>query len=271
MSFYKKLSCANDRYKVIQINECHVGRLKDELRKKLAEICYGIRKPLINSDDYVLSVVCSNMVDVLENKTTEQKFGIIGELLMYLVVPDLLLDRKFESISLLMSLTDKNIKHGFDLNFYEGSCKKIWYGEVKSGTEANRVKLIGRAKKGLVEYFNNLQASGKKNTRSRWEAAKNEVFAKYYDKKGIPLSRLLDSSRTTIERGEGGKNAVMMVVEFGRDITSSKELLNCSDIELKIKQIEKVGCFDDFIIVAVHKKVYEDIIEFFKEEGSKNE
>lgn len=271
MSFYKEYQGGETKYKIVGIEEQNLPELECELRRKLVQICHGIKKPKNCPEEYSYRKVCSNMVDILNSKTDRQKYGLIGELLMHLVVPEILSDRQFESISLLASLTDRNVKHGFDLNFYEAPCKKIWYGEVKSGVGISRVKLIDRAKKGLLDYFDGLLASGLDNTSSRWEAAKNEVLVKYYDdRKGIKLFELLSSSKNSIERNDGGKNAIMMAVVYGKEIGSS-ELLDFSDVEETLKKYIERALFDDLVIVVVHKKIYDDIIKFLEKERLEDE
>lgn len=145
--------------------------------------------------------------------------------------------------------------------------KKIWYGEVKSGLveKSNRRELINRAHKGLKNYFDNIMSKKEISTRHRWEAAKAEVAVMFASEKKIELTKLLSSSRNMISQRKGSnRNAILMAVNFGDfayDITDIKDIIR------KIDDIKKTGCFDYFIIICIHRKMFDDIIDFLGVEG----
>lgn len=254
------------KYRILKIDDHHFEDLKEMIKNQLAEVCYGVEPIAIEPDEYTYHAACRQIHKNLLRYKDEAKYGLIGELLMHILVPNYL-DFSAESISRIFALQNQNIKQGFDLNFYDKGRKKIWYGEVKSGLveKTNREELINRASKGLKNYFDNIMSEGQASTRYRWEAAKAEVAVIFASEKKIELTKLLSNSRNMVYQREGtNRNAILMAVNFGDfayDITDTKDIIR------KIDGIKKTECFDNFIIICIHRKMFDDIIDFLGVEG----
>ena len=271
MSLSDDILCVKDeyghvKYRILKIDDHHFEDLKEMIKNQLAEVCYGAEPIAIEPDEYTYHAACRQMYENLMRYSDKGRYGVIGELLMHILAPKYL-DFSAESISRIFALQNQNIKQGFDLNFYDKGCKKIWYGEVKSGLAGknNRRELINKAHKGLKNYFDNIMSKKEISTRHRWEAAKAEAAVMFASEKKIELTKLLSSSRNMISQRKGSnRNAILMAVNFGDfayDITDAKDIIR------KIDGIKKTECFDDFIIICIHRKMFDDIIDFLGIEG----
>lgn len=271
MSLPDDVLCVKDehdhvKYRILKIDDHHFEDLKEMIKNQLAEVCYGVEPIAIEPDEYTYHAACRQIHKNLLRYKDEAKYGLIGELLMHILAPNYL-DFSAESISRIFALQNQNIKQGFDLIFYDKDCKKIWYGEVKSGLvgKANRRELINKASNSLKSYFDNIMAEGNDSTQYIWEAAKAEVAVMFASEKKIELTKLLSSSRNMISQRKGSnRNAILMAVNFGDfayDITDIKDIIR------KIDDIKKTGRFDNFIIICIHRKMFDDIIDFLGFEG----
>lgn len=252
------------KYKVLKVGSEHVNELHDLIRVRLAEICYGTERINIEPDEYTYKVACVQLSNNLARYKETMQYGLIGELLMHVLAPHFL-EFEVESMSVILSLQNQNIKPGFDLNFYESANKKIWYGEVKSGLAATeRQELVERARDGLRVFFDNINTTGKKATRYRWEAAKVEVATIFAQKKKVNLTKLLTSDRSLIALGDRGRrNAILMAVSFGEE----GYLHEAADIEDSIERIDGLNNFDEYFVICMHHAAFIDIIRFLESEG----
>lgn len=256
---------AGHKYKVLRIAQEHLPELQNLLRSQLSNICYGPERVNIEPDEYTYRAACRQLHANLDRYDEVKKYGLVGELLMHILAPQLL-GFNAESMSTLLALQNQNVKPGFDLNFHDKDEKKIWYGEVKSGLNLeDRKVLIARARDGLRNYFNNIGSTGEKSTHYRWEAAKSEVAVMFASEDRVTLTQLLTSDRSSIQRNDGKRrNAILMTVNFGDD---SYDIDGDQDINDSITSLERMGCFDDYLVISSHKRTFDDIIDFLKNEG----
>lgn len=258
------------KYKVIKIAQENLPDLKELIKGCLADVCFGAEGVRIEPDVYTYTHACRQLSSNLDRYDEVKRYGVIGELLMHVLVPRML-DFDAESMSRVFALQNQNVKPGFDLNFHDRNQKKIWYGEVKSGlNHEDRRELITRARDGLRSYFDNIDSTeANKSTSYRWDAAKNEVAVIFASEKRVTLSQLLTSDRASIGANSGKRrNAILMTVNFG---DNSYELSTTQDIEDSITNLERLNCFDDYLIINTHKKTFDDIIDFLKNEGQCDE
>lgn len=66
------------------------------------------------------------------------------------------------------------------------------------------------------------------------------------------------------QREGTNRNAILMAVNFGNfdDNTADTQ-----DVIRRIDIIKKTECFDDFIIICIHRRIFDDIIAFLGGEG----
>lgn len=250
-------------FAVTYLSDDHTEWIKQQLKNKLIEICYGNVKPNMFPDEYTYHKVCKHIADILATEVEIHKYGIVAEIIMHLLAPKMI-TFKVNPLSMLLSLQDQNIKHGFDINFYDTKRKRIWYGEVKSGYDQTRDELIVRARDGLRTYFDNID-SVKANTEYRWEAAKNEAFIMLCGDKSLSnILKLYTTNKNDIRNKTNHKrNAILMTVNFG-EINHPEAH---DDIKKQLKNIKAKKYFDNCIILSASKEQFEDIIDYLKQEG----
>lgn len=253
----------DDKYAVIYLDDRHMDWIKKLIRDKLIEICYGSNKIRLAPDRYTYHKACQHLADQLASRQNIHKYAVVAEIIMHLIAPKML-SFPAKSLSVILSLQDQNIKHGFDLNFYNEAENRIWYGEVKSGYNQERKTLIARARDDLRAYFDNLGSTGKESTEYRWEAAVNEAAVMFNDNDFNSIINLYTTDEEDIKNKNNKKrNALIMVVNFG--LCDHPE--NHADIENHINIITKRHYFDKCTILSILKQQFEDIILFLTQEG----
>lgn len=262
--FFEELTPRQDGYRVVRILPEHFDCLCSAIRSGLLEICYG--RDLVYQDPEFLTYkhACQEIDNMLNNMPDTSKMGCLGELIMHLVVPRVF-GSTINPLSRLLSMSGRNIKHGFDLNYYEDKTHAIWYGEVKSGNNQKRRALMERARNGLKEYFLGINKSGSASTKKKWEVALNEINALYseHDKKRRELVSFLRKSRLDISNGVS-RNALIMVVNFGE---CDSDFESVDDIEKELTKIESECTFDKCLIISARRELFADILEFIANEG----
>ena len=262
--FFEELIPRQDNYRVVRILPEHFDCLCSAIRSDLQEICYGKGVVCQDPELFTYKHACQEMSCMLNNMPETNKVGCLGELIMHLVVPEVF-GSTVNSLSRLLSMSDRNIKHGFDLNFCEDKTHTIWYGEVKSGNDQNRKVLMRRARDGLNRYFLGISKPGSASTIKKWEVALNEINALYmeHNKKRKDLVSLLTKSRRDILDGTS-RNALIMVVNFGK---CDNEFEFVDDIESELSKIKSEKTFDRCLIIYVRRELFVDVLDFITDEG----
>lgn len=263
--FYKEYDTGIKGAKVFVIEKEHISELEREIKAKIETICYGEEQRRGITDEKSYKRTCRELALRL-NKWNATKprvaYGTIAEMLMHLVVPRIF--GNFSSISVLLASHDRDVKHGFDLNFFNSYTGEIWFGEVKSSTTKSRSSLIEKAKNGLLSFFSKVNENGTENTGNRWDAAIAEATAQASSGKIIKIKQLLTDSRNRlIETGEK-QNAILMTMNYSN---STFPLDDFDDIFGKIKRYGEEKLFRKIIVISATKEVYDDIISFITEEG----
>lgn len=254
----------SSEYSVTHLEDCHMDWLKKMLKDKLLEICYGSNKVNLVPNRYTYHKACQHIAEQLDSQQDIHRYAIVAEIIMHLIAPEML-PFSAKSLSVILSLQDQNIKHGFDLNFYDEKENRIWYGEVKSGNSQKRETLITRARNDIRIYFDNIGSTKKRNTEYTWEAAINEAAVIFNTNDFANIIALYAADEEDIKNKNNGKrSALIMVVNFG----SCNHPKNHADIKKHIEIIRKEHYFDRCIILSVLKKQFEDIIFFLKQEGT---
>lgn len=263
--FYEELAPRHDGYRVVRISPEHFGALCEAIRLDLLEICYGKDRVGLDPKLQTYKYACREISNMLNGMEDKKKIGCIGELIMHLIVPEVF-GSKIEPLSVLLSMSDCNIKHGFDLNYYQYDNSSIWYGEVKSGIDQERKKLIKRAEKGLGGYFTGLNKTGKENTQKKWDVALNEMTLMFFahQKKLMNLTHIFNKSRNDVADGVS-RNALIMVVNFG---VCDTDFRNTEDIEEELKNIKTNNIFDNCLIISARRELFTDILGFLAQEGN---
>lgn len=105
--------------------------IKDTLKKRLVEYCYGRVKAAEDPDYYSLDTTLEEFFKLYDTKSEETQLDIAGELVVHLLVPHG--HEQLMSAALCLNNEERAIKRGFDPTFYDDHHDGLWRGEVKSG------------------------------------------------------------------------------------------------------------------------------------------
>ena len=263
--FFNELKPRGEAYRVVEILPEHYAQLCKAIRQELQIICFGGYITTLDPKRSTYKKACRRVFSMLDCNDENRKIGIIGELLMHLVVPKVF-GSEIESVSRLLSLQDKNIKHGFDLNYFDNDSKMIWYGETKSGgTGIKRNNLILRAKNGLKKYLLNVDNGKEDDTDAVWDALVIESMAIFGSgsSKYQVFTECLFADRDSAAKSQS-KNALLMVVNFGE---SENKLEEIQDIQDQLMKIEESHVFNKCLIISAKKDLYDDIFSFIEGEA----
>lgn len=174
--------------------------IKDRLRLKLVDYCYGRVKAAEDPDYYSLDTTIREFFKLYDTKSDETRLGIAGELIVHLLVPHG--HEQLVSAALYLNKEESAIKKGFDLTFYDGRDGGLWYGEVKAGrvnddqTADTKVKdLIGLAERSLHDMFT------KDIRKKRWDAALIDADATLQGVEAKSVKQLLRADFKTVNGG----------------------------------------------------------------------
>ena len=262
--FFKELTPRNDGYRVVEVLSEHFEYLCEAIRKELQEVCFG---KYIAKNKYAFSTykdACEEITRMLDRKGDSKKIGFVGELLMHLIVPHVF-GFRVESASVLLSMSNINIKHGFDINYLDYDNETIWYGETKSTASRKRKEIIKDAKDDLCDYFFGINGTAYENTRKKWRTALTEAMLVYNAEpdKLAYFNRIFDKSKCEILKGHS-RNALLMVVNFGE---SKNNLEDTQDIEAALSAIRRDNIFDKCLIISVGRELFLDILDFIEMEA----
>lgn len=263
--FFNELEPHEKEYRVVEILPEHFEHLCEAIRNELQLICFGEYFTVISPRHSTYKEACKRLIFMLNRKDENRKIGVIGELLMHLIVPKVF-GREVESVSRLLSMQDKNIKHGFDLNYFDSANKSIWYGETKAGSHTDRKDLILRAKNGLKKYFFNVDSDKENDTNAVWDAFLIESMTIFdAGSNGFQtFKNCLLSDRDNVSKG-CLLNALLMVVNFGE---FENELEEIEDIKNQLNMIKRERLFNECLIISARRKLYDDIIGFIESEAN---
>ncbi|MCD6459329.1 DUF1837 domain-containing protein, partial [bacterium] len=139
---------------------CYIENFSKEiqgiLKEKLSKICHGSEQ-VDESEYYSYNNTVKQFYARYQNKTPDQKKGLMGELLTNLLFDELL--TSFKLVSIFFNKEELSLKKGFDLVFVNLSDKTAWYSEVKSGhcnascVTEKTVTLLNTAKNDIKNKF----------------------------------------------------------------------------------------------------------------------
>lgn len=132
--------------------------LKNVIRARLSEICYGAAKASRTSVIYSYEKTLTAFLDKFDTKSADTQKGMIGELLTHVLF--LHYEDEFRAASPFFNMEEDSIKKGFDLVLHHKGTSEIWFVEVKAGecgveTSINKLGgLLSLAKNGLKTALN---------------------------------------------------------------------------------------------------------------------
>lgn len=245
--------------------ESFSDEFKNIIRNTLAEISLG--KAFIGDDDFQMYGYKPTLKEFLkryETKDEDTRKGMIGELIANILIRCYI--QTLDCVSIFFNKEERSIKKGYDIVYYDTENHKIWYSEVKSGTNDANQHPNYASKTLLKRAYNDISDKFKEKRDTLWHNAVRDAMLVIEDKKVCKnISSLLNKDLSdNLNHNKTNYNAILISVLF----YSTKILIDYEEIYLFCEKVAKTQCFEDVLVFAIHKNTYTEIEKFLKEENN---
>jgi hypothetical protein len=235
--------------------------LKDSIRTRLSEICYGsvIARTPSRQSDYKFTIAA--FFERYDNKTSRQKKGIIGELLTHALVREYL--ESLQPASILFNKEERSMRKGFDLVFFESLDETVWYCEVKSGgllrrneaPTARTLNLLSAACADLTDKLEN-------GPQSVWDSVVFDSNLTIDEAVRPLLRRILDDDAPSVRDNDFSAAAILVSVVY------ASPAIEVVYDDVVGYHVETSGeeIFDNLIVISVQKETISRVEEFLRGE-----
>jgi hypothetical protein len=239
------------------------SELKDYLRSRLAEICWGptVHGRKLRTHSY--SQTMKSFWNRISTHSDNTKIGMVGELLTHLFLSDSRLG--FSSVNRFFNLEERSIKKGFDLVLSREGDEELAFVEVKSSaskhinSSTQILSLLKTADTDICGKLNN-------PPENLWDNALNHCRSALRGDLRDRIEAILEDLRDDAleSPSSDGYNVVLSGVSFSG--ATSFCLLN--ELSEKVKEFEGWGAYKSINFFATQKPTYQAIIKFIEEEAN---
>lgn len=254
---------------VLYFIESLSDELKQEIRRRLVEVCYGADQAQSKSKIYSYKATVKEFVKRYKTNndaSEDRKKGMIGELLVHVVLE---IEGRFTTASPFFNMEERSFKKGFDVSLFEADTGELWVAEVKSGKiqkqQANAssaiVGLINTAKNDLKGRLN------EQNTRlwlNAINAAKVSISNGCNQKDAVV--KLLEQCADDAVDGNNSSNTFNVVLA-GTLFHPLSELMNASKVGQKHTKVVSEKLFKKVFVMATQKGTFEAVYDFLESEA----
>ncbi|WP_132247226.1 Hachiman antiphage defense system protein HamA [Primorskyibacter sedentarius] len=237
--------------------------LKNVIRARLSEICYGAAKASRTSVIYSYEKTLTAFLDKFDTKSADTQKGMIGELLTHVLF--LHYEDEFRAASPFFNMEEDSIKKGFDLVLHHKGTSEIWFVEVKAGecgveTSINKLGgLLSLAKNGLKTALNS-------ERHTLWQNAVNGASLVIQDS-GLKsqIETLLESFNEKAVAGKSASqdyNAVLVAVCF----SGGQAFATGAEFEGRHTTQKDMNEFRDLMSIALQKDTIQSVVDFLRSE-----
>ena len=237
--------------------------LKDVIRARLSEICYGAAKSSRKSVLYSYKKTLTAFFEKFDTKSADTQKGMIGELLTHVLF--LHFENEFHAVSPYFNMEEDSIKKGFDLVLHHEATSEVWFVEVKAGECGNKASIqkLGNL---LSLAKNGLKTALCSDRHTLWQNAVNGASLVIRDKSlKTQVERLLESYNEKAVDGESAStdyNAVLVAVSFtgARPFATGVEFAGKHATQKDMKE------FKDLMSIAIQKDTIQSVTDFLRSE-----
>ena len=257
----------HDNY-VLYFIENISDELKQEIRNRLATICYGVEQTQSNCGIYSYEETVKDFIHrykTQKDKSESRKKGMIGELLAHIILE---LEGKYSTASPFFNMEESSFKKGFDIVLFEEDSKELWITETKSGEIQKKQKNANSAVSGLINTAKkDLKKRLNSNEKKLWLNALNaaRIYMSNSDhQKQVVLQLLGEISNNVVKQTTSSNqfNVVLSSVLF-HPLSDSMEN---KAIEKKYSDVVKEKLFNKTFIIAIQKNTYTAVYNFLESE-----
>lgn len=240
---------------------------KSAIRSHLSAVCHGPADAASGRMMYCYKNTLTEFIKRYENKTDEQKKGMIGELLLHILLLELL--DNYEVNSPFFNVEERNVKKGFDVVLNKKGTTELWLAEVKSGelhtgknSSQTVVDLINTAQNDLNSRLNG-------DSNSLWlnaiHGAKIAIQESRDDRAAI-ISILEDNGdrASSSNLSSNDFNVILVGTLFSTLIDSIQE----AKVSEKHTRVVNNNYFNNVYLIAIQKETYWAVYNFLKSESS---
>lgn len=237
--------------------------LKEVIRSRLSEICYGAAKASRKTILYSFETTLTAFLEKFETKSAETQKGMIGELLTHVLF--LHYEDEFRAASPFFNMEEDSIKKGFDLVLHRQASGEIWFVEVKAGecgieTSINKLgSLLSLAKNDLKTALNSERST-------LWQNAVNGASL-VLQSSGLKsqIEALLENYNEKAVAGETAStdfNAILVAVCFSED----QAFATGAEFEGRHITQKNMNEFRDLMSIGLQKNTMQSVIDFLRGE-----
>lgn len=238
--------------------------LKEVIRGRLSEICYGAAKASRNSNLYSYQRTLSAFFERFDSKPPNTQKGMIGELLTHMLF--LHYESDFRSASAYFNLEENSIKKGFDLVLHNNETSQIWFVEVKAGEcgQKTSIQKLG----GLLSLAkNDLKTALDSERNTLWQNAINGATVVVNETSlKAQIETLLENYNEQASLGKSTSenyNAILVAVSF----SGFQTFATGGEFEHRHQNQKNLNEFQQLMSVALQKDTLESVVNFLRSEA----
>lgn len=243
--------------------------LKQEIRSRLVEVCFGGDQAKSESKIYSYKATVKEFVrryKSSEDASEDRKKGMIGELLVHIVLE---IEGRFNTASPFFNMEERSFKKGFDISLYEEATQDLWIAEVKSGKKQKNQSNASSAIVGLI------------NT------AKNDLKKRLNGQNSNLWLNAINAARVSMSSGTHQKDAVIKLLEkYADDMVDGNsksetfnvvlaatlfhplyDSMNADNIRKKYIKVINEKLFKKVFVMAIQKETFEKVYDFLENEA----
>lgn len=242
---------------------CYIENFSSELKEKIREMLGSIWHGAVDATErpqFSYKNTIKRFLERYNQKTSNTKKGMIGELLTHLLIPQYL---NLKAISIMKNKEENSIRKGFDI-VYSDNEDLFWYCEVKSGGDTNTIEDINKKNKELLSKAKeDIKDHAMGDRATLWDSVLIDVNSTVFNAdRQLDIKKLLDSHHPDTENRKLDRNVVLSSVLYkSLDAKISQEDLKT----YKIK-VDSENVFVGLIIFSIQKETYIKIENFLAQE-----
>lgn len=233
----------------------------DLIKKNISNICHGVGLADKGLEIHKEKLTLLQFSERYENKSDNQKKGIIGELLTHTLIHEYMTDH--EVVSPFFNQEEKSQRKGFDVLVAGKNDKELWITEVKSGENKKGDDATRKAIEFSRKAMKDLEERLAENNSTYWMNAINSVrnaTSETADHKNS-LMRILDGHACKAQTGDPtpkDANVILSSVLF----FNPKENIDKDKI---IEERSSIKSFKKTLVMSIQKETYQKVAECIDE------
>lgn len=247
----------------------HITNFSDELKrcisKHLRNICHGKSLASQNLSLHNYKNTLNQFRNRYLNKTSQQKKGIMGELLSHVLIHEFL--TSYDVISPFFNMEEKSQRKGFDLILTSKSDHEVWITEVKSGELGQKPTPNHAIKSFLSIGKSDLNLRLNQEEETFWQNAINSAFLAISDCTDYKdaVVEILSSEGVAAMSGTAVStdNNVILISVLFHETNNLFDAGIGNEVALNIKG---ENLFKNIITFSVQQDTYQQIETFLFEE-----